>query len=1014
MIRTFISARHALRGGTALKALALMGAGIAAGGVAAPAVAQDSGAASSDQQSAEPTNNEDIVVTGTLFRRSDLETASPVTVITAETMAQRGQNTVSDAILALSANGAGTITSNWNAGGNFATGATAVSLRGLTVSSTVTLFDGLRMAPYPLGDDGRRNFTDLNTIPSETVESIQVLKDGASSTYGADAVAGVVNVITKKEIRGFHLNASNGISQRGDAGEQRLAGTFGYGRLNEDGFNVYVSAEYQHNDALYYRDRDYPYNSADYSRLCGTTGSCRTNGVINGIQADGSFGGLGSTRVAAVRAYDSTNTIAQGDWQLLNTSAGCGSLATVTLNNSQRRTATQNATTAYNGYVNGATQCQQDLTNEYQMSSPRIDRLGASGKITFRPFGDSEAYVSANYYQVETFTQATSLTLNGSTAAGGTQYTVSNLALPVYVCARGTTTCDATNGTLNPNNPYAAQGQVARISYRYDRPRQTITSTNSFRGAAGIAGSLGGGWGYDAAITGSHITLNTTYKNYIYAQHLLDVIADGSYNFVDPSQNSEEDREYLAPTQRNRSTSDMFQAQAFVTKDVMRLPGGALQVAIGGAVRYEALDNPSANAPDNDNPTERYYSINAVGASGQRWNQSAFGEITAPVLEQLELNASGRYDNYSTGQRKFSPKFTAKFTPIQQLAIRGTYSQGFRIPSFNEAYGLPTTGYITTVVDPNTSGGAAFIAAHGGNTYSTASYSVGLTATGNPDLKPERSRTYTAGAIFKPVPRVTLTADYYNIRIKDLITGADYTGVFDAYYANNGVVDIDGITVAPQTSDPDNPNALPLLGFIDYSYTNADLQETSGLDFSANIVFPISGGLTWTSSADATYVIRFQKTFANGDVQRYDGSLSPCDVTSCSGTPKWRGNWQNTLDFNGQGSLSLNAYHSGGYDQASTDYGGVVGDCAASIGASVAIYRDGSVVACRVEKFISFDLTASIKVADRFTLYGNVINLFDVSAPYDPGTYGGRNYNPAWASSGIMGRYFRAGAKFSF
>ena len=97
-----------------------------------------------------------------------------------------------------------------------------MSLRGLTTDSTIVLFDGLRGASYPLADDGTRSFTDLNTIPDAIVDRVDVLKDGASATYGADAIAGVVNVITKREIKGLYGDASAGISTRGDAGEQRL------------------------------------------------------------------------------------------------------------------------------------------------------------------------------------------------------------------------------------------------------------------------------------------------------------------------------------------------------------------------------------------------------------------------------------------------------------------------------------------------------------------------------------------------------------------------------------------------------------------------------------------------------------------------------------------------------------------------------------------------------------------------------------------------------------------------
>ncbi|MEG3083036.1 TonB-dependent receptor [Sphingomonas sp. PB2P12] len=123
--------------------------------------------------------------------------------------------------------------------------------------------------------------------------------------------------------------------------------------------------------------------------------------------------------------------------------------------------------------------------------------------------------------------------------------------------------------------------------------------------------------------------------------------------------------------------------------------------------------------------------MNSVGAVGSRNVKSAFFEINVPVLDQLVINGSGRYDNYSSGQSNFSPKIGAKFSPIQQFSVRGTFSKGFRIPSFNEANGLPTTGYVTRSLDPSIPAQAAFIAAHGGNSYSTAQFSVGNTSTGS-------------------------------------------------------------------------------------------------------------------------------------------------------------------------------------------------------------------------------------------------------------------------------------------
>jgi iron complex outermembrane receptor protein len=966
---------------------------------AAPAFAQAPQAA---QAADDKSDDQTIVVTGSIFRNPSTSTAAPLTVLSAEELEKRGVNNLSDAIQSISANNAGSMSKSWNSF-NFATGATAVSLRGLGSGNTVTLFDGLRSAPYPLADDGHRNFVDLNALPASVVERIDVLQDGASATYGADAVAGVVNVVIKKEITGFHANASAGISQRGDAGERRISASYGYGKLDENGFNIYVAGEYQKNDPLFARDRGHKWNTADLSSFCNTSGSCLSNGVVNGVQSDGTILSIGSTRVPVLRPYSSTSTPA-GDWILANPAAGCRDLKTITLTAAQQ--STLHAT---------PTQCQQDNVNQYLQEQPMIERKGATIHGTVNVGENAQAYALFNFFDVKTSTMLTPLTFAGQTAAGGDQFTLSPVFLPVYVCPRGTVTCTAANGTLNPNNPFASSGNLARVNYRYDRPRETFTDAKTYRAAAGINGSFGQGWNYDASFTWSRVDLKVTNKNYLFAQHLVDVINDGSYNFINPAANSEAIRDYIAPVNVNKSKSELWQVQGTLAKELFDLPGGAFKVAVGAAYRHEEINNPSANPPNNANPAERYYSINAVGAIGSRNVKSGFFEIDAPVFDQLSLNASGRYDKYSSGQKNFSPKITAIVTPIEQVKLRGTFSKGFRIPSFNEAYGLPTTGYITTTIDPATPEGAAYIAAHEGNAYATLPYSYGLTATGNSSLKPEKSTSYTLGLVVEPSSRFSFTADYWHIKIKGLIGSPDYSAIADLYYQQNGVVNVPGIVVKPGIPDPDHPNALPALGFIEYSFINSDSQVASGLDFSATGRFPIGSNMTLTSRVDASYLLKLSK-MVGGTVQKYAGTLSPCDVTSCSGAPRWRGTWSNTLDFGDRASINLTAYYTGGYDMASIDYGGVKGDCDASLGASVYTYRDGTAFKCKAKRFIDVDFTASVKVADRFTLYTNILNLFDVKPDFNPGqTYSvGYNYNVAWEGQGFTGRYFRVGAKVDF
>lgn len=993
----------ALRAGAASFALAVALTG-------APAFAQDTPAPAA---AAEEEEDQVILVTGTLFSRTDTETPSPVTVLSSETLAERGINTVAEAIQRIPANNAGTIQQGWNTGFNFASGANAPALRGLTVQSTLSIADGLRIAPYPLADDGQRNFVDLNTIPQAIIERIEILRDGASSTYGADAIAGVINVITKKEIQGLHLNASYGISQEGDAGEQRVDATWGYGDLSDQGFNFYVSCEYQKQDALWARDRDYPFNTADWTDICSDTGSsCMANLNWNGWTPESAFfnGLISVPNVTLVRPGSADNPMTgAGRFEFLNPAAGC-------------RGYTRHTNIGTSGTAPLAGVCEVDFQQDFIMLQPEIERMGLSGRFTANVGDRAQVYAMVNWYNTKTHAQFTPLGLNGTPTPPNNGVAAYNVMLPVYVCNTGVGTptgldtgCDATNGVLNPYNPYAADGQTAQAFVRSTRGRTVDTDTRTLRGVLGIDGSFGDDWNYSASFTASEVSLKRNQDNYYIPQRIMDLVARGQLNLMDLEANGDDVWDYISPLNSVVSTSKLWQVQGTLAKELFELPGGPLQVAVGGVYREESIDAPSGNPGTLGNQYDRYYSINSVGTKGSRSVWSGFFEVNAPVVDMLELNFSGRYDDYSTGQSSFSPKVGAKFTPIPEVAIRGTYSQGFRIPSFNESFGLPTTGYVTRTVNCTTF--AAFCAAHGNNAYASGQYSLGLTQVGNPDLEPEESEAFTAGIIVEPMRNVSFTVDFWHIKVDGLITGVTDTSAAEAaYYANNGVVNIPGITVIPGQPDPAFPNALPLIGFIQSSYTNQDSQTVSGLDFGVNAKFEVTPDITFRTIFDASWLMKYKLETDAGDVLNYEGTLSPCNITSCSGSPEWRASWQNSVDI-GDTTLSLTAYYTDGYDTASIDFGGIEGDCAfnAANHASTVTYEDGTPVNCTQPAQWNVDFNARHTINDQFTIYLDVLNVFDIGPKFDPSAaYGLFGFNPAWGGPNIMGRYFRLGAKVDF
>lgn len=1005
--------------------MALLGAGLAT-----PAVAQN--AATSVTPEDEPV----ILVTGTIFRGTTAATAAPVTVLSEETLDQRGINTVQDAIQTLSSNNGPALTNSFTANGAFAAGASAVSLRGLSTNSTLVLFDGQRAAYYPLADDGSRNFVDLNTIPDEIIDRIEVLREGASSTYGADAIAGVVNIITKREYQGIGGRFEAGVSQDGNAANQRLSAIVGTGDLSENGMNAYLTGFFYRSEGVYNRDLPAPFNSDDRTGIC-YEDQCGPNDIVNSRNPNtGLLQGFQVGYDTYVRPYTGTNTAIPGSrYELLNPAAGCqygpGYNLTpeeIALRDSEGTLI--NGTAPVNTPV-----CTVDLTNRYGVVSPDIERFGGSARVTALVGDDSEAYFMANFQQSTVSYTGFPPVFRGNANAGifSPPFSTSSgpsaslapgsfaLTLPVWVCPTGVGDASGLNtgcaaGTpgavLNPNNPYAAQGQVARIIGRpIQTPTYNETRSRVYRAALGINGTVFDDWQYTVDATAMHNDLRRTQQGYVYIANMLTSIAQGTFNFVDPSQNSQDVLDFVSPDNISDASSDLYAIQGTLGTTVTELPGGPLFVGGGGQIRYEAVDAPSANS-DINGPTERFFTLNAFGAKGSRTVYSLFGEVNAPVLDFLEVNASGRWDKYSSGQDAFSPKFTAILQPIEQIAIRGTYSEGFRIPSFGEANALPTTGYVNVATGtlpaeflaqyslPGNPEGACTPENPDGCPAYITNYSRGSTTIATPDLQPERSKSYTIGVVATPVPAVRLTVDYFNIEKRDAITAAPNTEALAAYFAGAAIPE--GFAVIPDAVDPNFPNALPRPAFVEAPFINANTINVEGLDFAALVSLDF-GNVSFTSSAEASYIINLSTTYPDGTTESYEGTLGNYHLTAGSGTPEWKGTWQNTISFDPVSITGTLNYYDGYNLSAEDESGpGTAGQCGLNPG----------YVPCNVKSYITFDLVGQVRANDNVVFYVNVMNLFNDLPPIDPVTYGAHLYNPVQGGNGIFGRSFRAGVRF--
>ncbi|MCZ4501164.1 MAG: TonB-dependent receptor, partial [Marmoricola sp.] len=863
----------------------------------------------------------------------------------------------------------------------FASGSSAISLRGLTTNSTLTLFDGLRAANYPLADDGQRSFVDLNTIQDSIVDRIEVLRDGASATYGADAIAGVVNVILKKEFRGIGGRVEAGTTtDHGDTNNQRFSLTAGYGSLAEQGFNIYISGEYQHQSELFAHDRGFPYNTNNLTSIAAAGGFFGRNG--NTFVTPPSSSSTGGTTAAIVAPANQTNlndplsgVSLGGQFQVLN-AGGCAAAGQITHTN---------ASGSY---------CEQDLINKYTILLPEQTRFGGTLHATVNLGSDAQAYVAATFYQSKVLLDGTPQSIRSTNPVD-----TRTIVLPARL----------SNGALNPNDPFAAAGQAALIYYRFgDIPTSLTNTSRTYRIAGGVDGKFGDGWAYSVAGTYMRTDLTQLRKGFLYLPGLMSAINNGTYNFVNPSLNTQTVRDSIAPAFSVYDNSQLWQVQATITKDVLTLAGGPLQVGVGGQARYESVYDPTV-VPNRD-----YITVNPFQAVGHRYVTAAFFEINAPILTSLEVNASGRFDHYSIGFSHFSPKVGFKWNPIREIALRGTYSQGFRAPSIPETSGavIGFTNYTPT---------AAVAAAYGNDSYITTTYGLGNNSTGNPNVKPETSRSFTAGIVAQPTPWLSLTFDYYNITKKNLIlsSGGNPASIADTWLTAGTVQP--GVSVTLNPVDVLHPNLRPTVYSVNFLYSNGTFLKTAGLDAQLTATWKISPDFKFTTSLEGTEILYYNIDVGDGHVQHFVGTLASYAVTSASGTPRWRANWQNTLEYRNF-SLTGTANYVSGYYGWADDNTTPPNTCANAIETAVTYAADfskitgtGGALQCHVPHFITVDLVGRVKVAgDKFTFYVNLINAFNAKAPFDPNTYGGNNYNPAFATSGVIGRMFRAGATFKF
>ncbi len=710
---------------------------------------------------------ETVEITGSRIKNADVVAPTPISVIGADDIAKTKADTIEEVLQHLiGSDFTGGLSSASNNGG---VGQSQMGLRNLGPTRTLILIDGQRL--IPVFNTGAA-VVDLNVIPVSMIERIEVLRDGASSVYGADAIGGVINIITKKHAVGTSVSGSYGVSGHGDG--TTYSGEVSQG-ANTDSGNVFLSASTDHRDAVKQNKRDWANTNLAGSTYRSDTSVLQdpTNAQVwvNGVQYPrNSQAWVGQAPDMIFNPQTGKTRYDAGDYQYLT-----GELDRKQLNAAGHYNITDDVTLVADGFY----------TNRTSKQQLRPEPLLA----------DSIATPVFPGFFIPT------------TAPG----------FPASYLVPGS----AFNNSLQTVN--GQQGFFASLTPGQIGPRQYEQTSNTYRTHIGLEGTAFSHYDWEVGYVYQENDTQARVKNEVNFNHLAQLTgqipcvnapggctASGGLNspvnfFNGPNIFTPAQAAFLTwtNTENNHSSERYFFGD--VSGPIVDLPAGPLKAAVGGERRNEAAwDHPDSLVtegwgPNPANPTSGAYSVT-----------STYGELNIPLLkglpgiEKLDLTTSGRYDNYSSFGTAITYKGGLDYQITQDIRLRGGYGKGFRAPTVSELYGGQTYSDISASGDPCDSRAAGFNgnanigqgllgagttcarAVNGGRPVTNFTPSIDsqtdgqqqLIIGGNSALKPETAHQYTVGTVITPrwVPNLSFTTDYYNVRIKNAILQGGVAG----------------------------------------------------------------------------------------------------------------------------------------------------------------------------------------------------------------------------------------------
>ncbi len=825
--------------------------------VALPVLAQD---ASSAAGSTKAKNLDRVTVTGSRIKQSNKVTSAPVSIISRETIDKSGATSVGQFLQQLTASGAGIntkINSSGNqafppGGGGIAAGSSEVDLRNLGPSRVLVLVDGIRWINESSAS-GVSGSVDLNTIPLAIVERIEVLEDGASAIYGSDAIAGVVNIITKKKFDGADVHVKYGSYGHGGdetEGDATIGGS-------SDRFSGVFSASYSKSDRI---------SSAEFSRnqfaVPGATSHGSSSGTLQGRFdfcdpriAAGTYGSCdGTTAGNSPDEYDITlNTGALPNYNGGNPVSGAGT---------------------YHNFT-------------------------AADRFNYAPFNllltpnERKSLFATAMYNIND-----SVALHGKLMYSNRDSVNQAAPEPIFVGQGAGTGGIADTISISHLNPYNPTGIDLISGQNFDLmtkrpvelgPRIFTQDVNTWYLNLGLTGSTN--WGmngmdWNADYVHAENRASQDFVNGFNVAKMKIALGDPAICAATPGcvpldlfggqarPITTAMFNYISTPQHDESTQKLDVFNANLTGDLWAM--GDSRNA-GFAVGYEHRRYEGSFNPDPLRQTGESQDSFATPVNSSYSVNEGYGELQVPWAQTFSTDFAVRYSNYSTFGGATTGKAGFRWQPVEDFVLRGTYSQGFRAPSLGELFGLTQFG--SGVQDPcnalpsgafQAQYAAACNAAHvvtsAGHPFEQSNPQITTFTGGNPNLQPEKSDNYNIGGVYSPSwadnlswsSKLDFELDYFHYKIKRAIGAPDVQSVLNACYAGT----LSGADCAGFTRNASNGQLNPPTDFL----ANLNQITTTGIDIKSNWLGPQTSWGQFSAALQASHALSYKKIGPTGIV----------------------------------------------------------------------------------------------------------------------------------------------------